>query len=117
MASVQVISGADGTGRKKTTALRVNRRPCGSIGSAWHTGDNSGTSTRVATILTPGGKDTVVIADDTVGTECRSTAESVHYDDLRDASHASNAPFSLPLCLTTGRFFLQWSNAAWVLLK
>ena len=113
----QDITAGGDIGKKRMTARHVNRQPCGSTGSAWLRGDNSGTSTRVATILTPGGKDTVVIADDTVGTECRSTAESVHYDDLRDASHASNAPFSLPLCLTTGRFFLQWSNAAWVLLK
>lgn len=43
--------------------------------------------------------------------------ESIHCDDLRDASHESKAPLSLELCLTTGRIFLQCSNAAFVLLK
>lgn len=100
-------------------ALRVSRRRCGSIASAWHRGDKSGTVTMVATIQVPLGAPagTMMIGGETAGTNEVQLPESIHCDDLRDASHESKAPFSLELCLTTGRIFLQCSNAAFVLLK
>lgn len=95
----------------------VNRRRCGSIESAWHRGDNSVTLTGMTGIQEPVEVGTVGITGGTVGTKWNITADGIHSDDLRDASHASNAPFNLLLCLITGRFFLQCSNAAWVLVK
>ena len=98
-------------------APRVSRPRCGSIESAWHRGDNSVTLTGTKVIQEPVEVGTVGITGGTVGTKWNRSADSFHSDDLRDASHASNAPFNLLLCLITGRFFLQCSNAAWVLLK